>query len=70
MRLFELIDLKEDASVASTSAGSIAPVAMPLGAVQRRMPDSMFTGTVSNEATPNTPEWMKQYKKLVMSLFS
>jgi len=63
MKLFEIIGLKEDASVASTSAGSIAPVATPLGAVQRRIPQgSFFTGVETNDLTPNTPKEYKAYK--------
>lgn len=66
MKLFEIIGLKEDASVASTSAGSIAPVATALGAVQRRMPPGdMFSAkyTTNSNPTPNTPDWMKKYKR-------
>jgi hypothetical protein len=63
MKLFELIGLNEDASVASTTAGSIAPVAAPLGAVQRRIqPDSFFTGVETTDLTPNTPKEYKAYK--------
>jgi len=52
----------ENASVASTSSGNIAPVAQPLGAVIRRNGGSMFSGKYSNSATPNTPAWMKRLK--------
>ena len=65
MRLFELIDLKEDASACSTVSGAIAPVSMPLGPVQRRIQGDMFSAKYTTDAnpTPNTPEWMKKFKR-------
>jgi len=55
--------MAENASVCSTTVGSIAPVSMPLG-MQSRNGGSFFTGTkYSNDATPNTPDWMKKGKK-------
>lgn len=50
----------ENASVASTTAGSMAPVAMPLGGVIRRNGGSFFSGVSTSDPTPNTP---KKYKK-------
>ena len=52
----------ENASVASTTAGSIAPVSMPLGGMQTRNAGSFFSGKYSNDAFPNTPDWMKKQK--------
>ena len=65
MKLFEIVGLKEDASVASTTSGSIAPVATALGGVQRRIPDSIFTGkyTTASDPCPNTPAEYKKYKR-------
>jgi hypothetical protein len=65
MRLFEIVGLQENASVGATASGSIATVATPLGAVQRRMPDSMFVGkyTTDTNPTPNTPDEYKKYKR-------
>jgi hypothetical protein len=65
MKLFEIIGLKENASAGATSSGAIATVATSLGAVQRRMPDSMFTGKYTTDAnpTPNTPDEYKKYKR-------
>lgn len=65
MKLFEIVGLKEEASVASTCSGSIAPVATSLGTVQRRMTDSMFSGkyTTDSNPTPNTPDEYKKYKR-------
>ena len=60
MRANEFI--AENAGVASTTAGSIAPVSMPLGGVITRNPGSFFSGKYSNSATPNTPAWMKKLK--------
>jgi hypothetical protein len=62
MQLFEIVGLKENTSAATTSSGSIAAVATPLGAVQRRMPDSMFVGIETSDDTPNTPAEYKKYK--------
>jgi hypothetical protein len=52
----------ENASAASTTAGSIAPVAQPLGGAITRNAGSFFSGKYSNSATPNTPAWMKKLK--------
>lgn len=65
MKLFEIVGLKENASTGSTCSGAVATVSMPLGAVQRRIPDSMFTGkyTTASNPTPNTPDEYKKYKR-------
>ena len=67
MRLHEFVDLTEDggASVGSTCAGSIAPVAVPLGLTLSRNGGSFFSGTkyTTNDATPNTPAEYKKYKR-------
>jgi hypothetical protein len=47
----------------TTTSGSIATVAMPLGAMQTRSNGSFFSGKYSNSATPNTPAWMKKLKE-------
>jgi hypothetical protein len=60
MRASEFI--AENAGVVSTTAGSIAPVSMPLGGTQTRNGGSFFSGKYSNSATPNTPAWMKKQK--------
>jgi hypothetical protein len=60
MRASEFI--AENASVATTTAGSIAPVSMPLGRMITRNSGSFFSGKYSNSATPNTPSWMKKLK--------
>ena len=65
MKLFEIVGLQENTSAATTCSGAIATVAAPLGAVQRRMPDSMFVGkyTTDTNPTPNTPDEYKKYKR-------
>ena len=67
MRLHEFIELKEDggASAGSTTSGSIAPVAQPLGGVISRNGGSFFSGTkyTTDNATPNTPAEYKKYKR-------
>ena len=65
MRLFEIVGLREDASVASTVSGGVATVSTPLGAVQRRMPGDLFSTkyTTDSNPTPNTPDWMKKFKR-------
>lgn len=54
-------------SVGGTCSGSIAPVSMPLGSMQRRaMPaDSFFGGTEVSDSnpTPNTPDEYKKKKR-------
>jgi hypothetical protein len=46
----------------TTTSGSIATVAMPLGGTITRNGGSFFSGKYSNSATPNTPAWMKRLK--------
>jgi len=52
----------ENVSAGTTGSGSIATVALPLGATQTRNGGSFFSGKYSNSATPNTPAWMKKQK--------
>jgi hypothetical protein len=63
MRANEFI--RENASVCSTTSGSIAPVNMPLGGVISRNGGSFFSGTkyTTDDATPNTPAEYKKYKR-------
>ena len=65
MRLFEIVNLRETASVGGTSSGSIATVAAPLGGVISRNAGSFFSGTkyTTDDATPNTPAEYKRYKR-------
>jgi hypothetical protein len=66
MRLFEIVGLKENASAGTTSSGSIATIAMPIGDMQRRIPqDSLFCHkyTTDSNPTPNTPDSYKTYKR-------
>ena len=65
MRLFEIVNLRETASVGGTSSGSIATVAAPLGGVNSRNAGSFFSGTkyTTDDATPNTPAEYKKYKR-------
>ena len=61
MRASEFI--AENASAGSTGSGSIATVAAPLGSTISRNGGSFFTGAkYSNDACPNTPDWMKKQK--------
>ena len=55
----------EEASGCSTTSGSIAPVAQPLGGMITRNAGSFFTGKYMNSADPypNTPAYMKKGKK-------
>jgi hypothetical protein len=52
----------ENATAGATSSGSVATVAQPMGGVQTRNSGSFFSGKYSNDATPNTPAWMKKQK--------
>ena len=66
MRLREFVNLREDgASVGSTSSGSIAPVAMPLGGMISRNGGHFFSGAkyTTDDTTPNTPAEYKKYKR-------
>jgi hypothetical protein len=58
MRWYEIV---ESASAGASSAGGIAPVAMPMG-VLSRSGGSLLTGkyTTGSDPTPNTP---KEYKR-------
>jgi hypothetical protein len=58
MRAQEFI--KENASVGGTSSGSVATVAMPLGAMASRNPDSFFSGKYTTDPFPNTPKSMRK----------
>ena len=61
MRAAEFV--KEDASGGSTSAGSIATVATPLGGPIARTGGSFFSGKYTTDPTPNTPVGYKKYKR-------
>ena len=52
----------ENASAGATGSGSIATVAQPMGGMQTRNAGSFFSGKYSNDAFPNTPDWMKKSK--------
>lgn len=59
MKITEII--LENTSAATTSSGSVATVAQPLGMISRSG-GSMFSGKYSTDPTPNTPAWMKKLK--------
>ena len=64
MRLYEIVNLDENASAGATSSGSVATVAQPLGSMISRNGGSFFTGAkYTNDATPNTPAEYKKWKK-------
>ena len=54
-------EIMETASAGASSAGGVAPVAMPMGRIARNG-GSMLTGkyVTSSDPTPNTP---KEYKR-------
>jgi hypothetical protein len=58
MRASEIV---ENASAGASCAGSVAPVAMPMGTLSRSG-GSLLTGkyTTASDPTPNTP---KEYKR-------
>ena len=56
MRIREIME-----SMGATTAGSIATVSMPVGAVQTRS-GSLLGGKYTKDSTPNTPAWMKRLK--------
>jgi hypothetical protein len=55
-------EILENASAATSSAGSIATVSQPMGMVARSG-SSMLSGKYTTDPTPNTPDWMKKLKK-------
>jgi len=63
MRFREFVN--ENASVGSTSSGSVATVSQPLGGMISRNAGSFFSGTkyTTDDATPNTPAEYKKYKR-------
>jgi hypothetical protein len=63
MRANEFI--AENAGGVSTTSGSIAPIATPMGGVISRNGGHFFSGTkyTTDDATPNTPAEYKKYKK-------
>ena len=64
MRLYEFVNLNEEASACSTTAGSIAVVEQPLGGMIARNAGSFFAGKyTTDDATPNTPAEYKKYKR-------
>ena len=68
MRLHEFVDLREEASACSTTAGSIAPVSMPIGGTISRNAGSFFAGTTTADEFPNTPKKYKKKSKFQNSL--
>jgi hypothetical protein len=56
MRAREFI--KEDGT--STTTGSIAPIAMPMGGMQSRTGGSFFSGKYTTDPFPNTPKSMRK----------
>ena len=61
MRANEFI--AENASAGCTGSGSVATVSAPLGGTISRNGGNFFSGAkYSNDATPNTPDWMKKTK--------
>ena len=68
MRLHEFVNLREEASACSTTAGSIAPVSQALGGVISRNGGSFFSGVNTSDPTPNTPKKYKKKSKFQNSL--
>jgi len=66
MRASEFI--AENASAGATSSGSVATVAMPVDAMQKRNGGSFFTGVSTSAPTPNTPKKYKKKSKFQNSL--
>ena len=54
--------------VETTTSGSIATVAMPIGGVIRRNEGSFFSGISTSDPTPNTPKKYKKKSKFQNSL--
>jgi hypothetical protein len=54
-------EIMENASVGSTSSGSVAPVSMALG-TQSRAGGGLLSGKYTTDPTPNTPREYKRKK--------
>ena len=54
-------EIMENASVGSTSSGSVAPVSMALG-TQSRAGGGLLSGKYTTDPTPNTPQEYKRNK--------
>jgi hypothetical protein len=54
-------EILENASAATSSAGSIATISQPLGMVARNG-GSMLSGKYTTDLTPNTPQEYKRNK--------
>ena len=54
-------EIMENASVGSTSSGSVAPVSMALG-TQSRAGGGLLSGKYTTDPTPNTPREYKRNK--------
>ena len=68
MRLHEFVDLTEEASACSTTAGSVATVSMPIGGMITRNTGSFFAGANTTDEFPNTPYKKKKKSKFQNSL--
>jgi len=55
-------EILENVAATTSSAGSIATIAQPLG-MTSRSGGSMLSGKYTTDLTPNTPDWMKKLKK-------
>jgi len=55
-------EILENVAASTSSAGSIATIAQPLGMIARSG-SSMLSGKYTTDLTPNTPDWMKKLKK-------
>jgi hypothetical protein len=65
MRASEIV---ENASIGASTAGGIAPVAMPLGGMLARNAGSFFAGANTTDEFPNTPYKKKKKSKFQNSL--
>jgi len=55
-------EILENVAATTSSSGSIATIAQPLG-MTSRSGSSMLSGKYTTDLTPNTPDWMKKLKK-------
>ena len=55
-------EIAESANAGATSAGSVAPVAQPMGMVSRNGAN-MLAGKYTTDPTPNTPREIKRFKQ-------
>jgi len=62
-------EIMESVSAGATASGAISTVAQPLGRVQARNQTTAKHTKYHTESMPNTPDWIKRYKRNAVGRF-